>query len=209
METKIYIKDLNELHNPDMFSELYNRLPRFRKEKIDRIIPENDKVRSLGAGMLLHELCDELGIVGADEHIVIGENGKPSFRDYPDIHFNLSHSGERAMLVASSLECGCDVEMIKPISLNVSKRSFTKKEHEYVIAADSDEEQRMRFFRLWTFKESVMKATGMGFKLFPDTFYIDLSKEKPTINVGNFPGLFSLYEEIRNDGYAYSYCTIY
>ena len=205
METKVYILDLKEFENKERFDELYALMPEYRREKIDRIKSEADKIRSLGAGVLLHNLCKEFGMEGADNNILIGENGKPSFREYRDIHFSLSHSGERAMLVASDRECGCDVEKIKPINMNIAKRSFDSTEYEYIMEAISEEEKAERFFRLWTMKESVMKVTGQGFKLFPNTFSIDLSKEKPILSSGNGLDKIELFDMIKNDGYVYAY----
>ena len=44
-----------------------------------------------------------------------GEFGKPYLRDFPELHFNVSHSGEK-LLIAISFEqaVGIDIEKTKP-----------------------------------------------------------------------------------------------
>ena len=45
--------------------------------------------------------------------IGIGEHGKPYLQDYPEVHFNLSHAGNRVMCVVSPEPAGCDIEGVE------------------------------------------------------------------------------------------------
>ncbi len=82
--------------------------------------------------------------------------------------FNLSHSGNYAVLAVSPCEVGVDVEQVAPYSQAVAEKCFTAPEREWL----SRQSCGQAFFKLWTGKESVMKATGLGLRLPPESFNI-------------------------------------
>lgn len=92
-------------------------------------------------------------------------NGKPILKDYPDIHFNISHSGKYVVCAVANVPVGVDIEGNRPINAAVAKRFFSAEENEWVSAADNQSVQEQRFFRLWTLKEAYAKATGQGIAL--------------------------------------------
>jgi 4'-phosphopantetheinyl transferase len=79
------------------------------------------------------------------------------------LNFNLAHTpGLVVLAVARSLEIGVDVEHAgKRAPLNVARRHFSAAE---VAALDAlpPEARPLRFQRLWTLKESYLKAIGTG-----------------------------------------------
>ncbi|MDQ1443913.1 MAG: 4-phosphopantetheinyl transferase [Acidimicrobiaceae bacterium] len=90
----------------------------------------------------------------------VGGHGKPTRADGP--FFNLSHSGERALLaVCDQAAVGVDVEQVRPLARPdaVAERIMSPAELAgYRAAADP-----MRFLlEVWTSKEAVVKATGEG-----------------------------------------------
>lgn len=93
--------------------------------------------------------------------------GKPYLKDWPDVQFNLSHSGAYGVCAISNAPVGVDVEMIRPLRQDVAKRFFTKTEQGYLSARPAEE-----FFRLWTRKESFTKAIGKGLTLPMDRFSV-------------------------------------
>jgi 4'-phosphopantetheinyl transferase len=92
-----------------------------------------------------------------------GAHGKPLLADNA-LMFNLSHSGEWAMLgIAIDRPIGVDLEQIKPME-NVEKltaRFFTPGEHQRLLKTSKSDRTGM-FFRTWTCKEAYLKATGEG-----------------------------------------------
>ena len=85
------------------------------------------------------------------------EQGKPYFKEYPWLHFSISHSGEYWLCAISQQELGLDVERIRTVdAVKLSRRFFHPKEHDYLRAHPED------FFLLWTAKESYVKYTGRG-----------------------------------------------
>ena len=108
-----------------------------------------------------------------------GSNNKPRLVDPPlDLHFNLSHAGERALLALTlGHEIGVDIEEERPIEmLELARRYFAPAEADELLALPPSE-QRSAFFRCWTRKESFIKALGDGLAFPLDGFEVSLTKE--------------------------------
>lgn len=93
-----------------------------------------------------------------------GERGKPLLPAHAGVHFNLSHSGDRALIAMTRLApVGVDLELHKEIEVEaVGRRTFSAAEYEGLLALPQ-EERYAAFFRIWTRKEAVVKARGTGF----------------------------------------------
>ncbi len=92
-----------------------------------------------------------------------GSHGKPFLADRA-IEFNLSHSGDWALLaVAVDRAVGVDIERIKPVAEleKLTARFLLAAEHERIVALDAAD-RVLAFFRTWTCKEAYLKATGEG-----------------------------------------------
>ena len=105
------------------------------------------------------------------------ELGKPSLIDKQNtnnIQFNLSHSGNMAILaVCKQHALGVDIEYAerKIEWQGISKRFFTSNEQLELFKLD-DASQRDAFFQIWTRKEAHMKVTGQGLSLAPSHFEV-------------------------------------
>ncbi len=90
--------------------------------------------------------------------------GKPFLPD-TSLFFNLSHS-QNILLIALSRknELGVDVESIreKVDHLKIAKRFFTQKELRFILKQPEDL-QGQAFYEVWTSKEALLKAKGIGF----------------------------------------------
>ncbi|WFR63863.1 4'-phosphopantetheinyl transferase superfamily protein [Paenibacillus amylolyticus] len=64
-----------------------------------------------------------------------------------------------------------DVEKIAPIDMQIAERFFSPMESQF-LAAEPDNRQLETFYRLWTLKESYIKAVGMGLSIPLDSFAI-------------------------------------
>jgi 4'-phosphopantetheinyl transferase len=82
-----------------------------------------------------------------------------------DVRFNLSHSGDLALIaVTHHLEVGVDLEwetQRRGDLLEIAQRYFAPAEREALAHVPSTEHRRT-FFRAWTRKEAVLKASGHG-----------------------------------------------
>ena len=104
---KIYTIDTQAFSDEEYFRKCYASLSVRRRGKADQYRNPEDRKRSVAAGVLLDRGLREYGLCEAGVRIGQGENGKPYFMDYPDIHYNLSHSGSMALAVfAGGDVCG-------------------------------------------------------------------------------------------------------
>lgn len=101
----------------------------------------------------------------AGEHLVFQYNrfGKPALADHP-WHFNLSHSGDRALIAISRHPVGVDLEALGKAGIDIDELSeWVCHPHERIaLECLPSAERRMRFYRLWTQKEAYCKALGVG-----------------------------------------------
>ena len=133
-----------------------------RAARAGRFRFEKDRLLCLGAGWLMMK---GLGIRRESE-LRFGENGKPFASGYPA--FNLSHSGAWCILATGEGQAiGVDIEEINEKHTDVAHHVYTAPELHWM-----EEDPLNRFFQLWTWKESVMKATGSGLKLEPRSFEV-------------------------------------
>jgi len=103
-----------------------------------------------------------------------GPNGKPALsgRWHGAFEFNLSHSGEHALLaVTRGRRVGVDLEFIRalPDADDMALRCFSARENALIQAAPPT--QRLRaFFECWTRKEAIIKGLGAGLSVPLDEF---------------------------------------
>jgi len=111
------------------------------------------------------------------------EFGKPRLAGN-QVHFNLSHCEERAVLAISNAEVGIDLERERPIEhVDLAKRYFHPKEVAAITASRDEADQRRSFFLVWTLKEAVVKALGTGLSTPLDSFEIAIGASPPRLAV--------------------------
>lgn len=205
MRTGIYIADTAALEDPALFERLYALMPPYRRKKIDAMRLPRDKRLSLGAGAAL---CKALGDLGQEQMppVACGENGKPYFPDLPALQFNLSHSKTKVMCVISDTAVGCDVEQISAADVRLAKRFFSAKEYEIIADQGSEEAQKQMFCRIWTLKESFMKATGKGFSLPLDQFTVYPDGDTVHLEQSVDSAQYDFYELPPADGCCFACC---
>lgn len=203
---EIRILHTDELISEENFKHVLSLMPDQRKFKVSAYHFPKDQRLSLGAGLLLHRWLLEKGISYQDAKMQSYANGKPSFVQYPHLHFNLSHSGEYVVLATGEYPIGVDIEEIKTDYLDIAERFFTSEEIQQIHACDSISEKEDLFFRLWTMKESYMKVTGLGFELPLHSFSIQIDPQKSTFLYPEGANEFSLYELDAPKGYKLSVC---
>ncbi|MCI5700737.1 MAG: 4'-phosphopantetheinyl transferase superfamily protein [Lachnospiraceae bacterium] len=202
---KIYISQTKELTNDELFRRLYYIVSEERRKKIDKLVFRKDKILSLAAGILLKKSLSDIGI--NEFCLEYGKYGKPYIKN-KNIFFNLSHSEDMVMCAVSDMEIGCDVEKISDIDMEIAKRFFCVNEYEMIKKEQSDEKKKDMFFRLWTLKESFLKATGYGMSLSTNSFCISIENKKISVahNVNDKKYYFTEYDY--NDGYKYAVCGL-
>ncbi|MDF1657142.1 MAG: 4'-phosphopantetheinyl transferase superfamily protein [Verrucomicrobiales bacterium] len=133
-----------------------------------------------GRGMVRKCLSGHLGSDPGALKFVLGDKGKPHLAG-DELHFNLSHSEEKAALAISRLPAiGIDIEQFdRKVDIpGLSRRCFRDSEISRLEGLQGEALQRA-FFWTWTAKEARMKATGEGFGLEPGKIEISFEGEWP------------------------------
>lgn len=123
--------------------------------------------------------------------------GKPSLSGGAKdsrLRFNLSHSGDYALLAATKIgEIGVDIELIQPSFVDKESASqfLTPKEIRHLFEQPKSEQVKL-YFDYWTQKEAYLKMRGDGLQLQPDKF--DLNSllegcEKPNCFFQKLPAI--------------------
>ena len=114
--------------------------------------------------MLRTILGSYLGTEPCEIEFVSNDYGKPALSEkHKKIHFNLSHSSGLSVLAFSTkTEIGVDVEKIDPgfdFDL-IAKAHFSEEEKKFLHTNHG--ESCKRFYTVWTRKEALLKAIGIG-----------------------------------------------
>lgn len=91
-------------------------------------------------------------------------NSKPkAFSEGFEIYFNVSHSAKLFGLCLAKTAVGLDIEILRPVlqATKLAKRFFSEPESEH-IQKTSANTRSLEFLKLWTRKEAVIKAAGVG-----------------------------------------------
>ncbi len=115
---------------------------------------------------------------------VTGSHGKPALAERSDLHFNLSHcDGLVACAIRRSAPVGVDLERLhRDVPLEIAERYFAPEEQNW-LHAQPESVRPAAFLRLWTLKEAVIKASGMGLSLELDRFAVGI--EPPRLCVAD------------------------
>ncbi|MEO5585759.1 MAG: 4'-phosphopantetheinyl transferase superfamily protein [Flavobacteriales bacterium] len=114
----------------------------------------------LGHGLLRETLGHYLGRSAKDLILRRGEFGKPFLEGHP-VHFNLSDTKDAVLVALSEHPIGADIETMnrRTDHERVANHYFTPTEVANIAAAADG---KRRFLELWTRKEAVLKACGVG-----------------------------------------------
>ena len=208
----VYVANIQSFSDKSFFEKAYASVSEYRRRKVDKMKAEEDKMRSLGAGLLLQKALYDFGIDEKTAVFETNQNGKPYILQGAQdaglkaIHFNLSHSGDYAMCVIGDNPAGCDVERVRKIDLKIADRFFAPSEIELIKTQPTSEAQINTFFRLWTLKESYIKAEGQGLSMGLNTFSVQPDSNK--ILRDNVEVACSLYEFDVDKSYKFSACIL-
>lgn len=154
---------------PDKFDYSFyaNRFSLLNWHKINSYLQYDDRLRAFTSELLKkYWLPSILGVSPTDLELAYTINFKP-YISSPEsiskrISFNISHSGDYVIIGVSfskDISIGIDIELIK--------QSFPIQEAKSIVFSNSEQNligsSINNFFKLWTKKESLIKAIGYGF----------------------------------------------
>ena len=156
-------------------------------------------------------LCQELGC--RNEHLAFrtSQHGKPYAivrRRRAPISFNVSHSGAHGLIaLAPGRQVGIDVEERLPHrNLDELIDAVFGPNEKHELSAANDRGRLHLFFRLWTMKEALSKAHGMG--LSSDVSRFEIPQEvragatSGSVRLAGKPGIGWRLEDISTDRFA-------
>lgn len=121
-------------------------------------VEQNRIMHKEGIALLEEKLQKVFNLELINENYCYTQNGKPYLRD-SNINFNISHCNDVVVVVISNKNIGVDIEDIKSFNKFVAKKILTDNEKIGLLTSNNKNEY---FFKLWTLKESFLKAIGTG-----------------------------------------------
>lgn len=134
--------------------------------------------------------------------ILRDEMGKPYLKGNP-LYFNVSHSGEYLALVIAKEPVGIDIQETRPIREGMY-RKVVQAEERCLIGEDRERD----FLRLWSLKESFVKAEGRGLRIPMKKYYFIYENGRYFVIYGGQRASWTFnIEETLADGYYISVCS--
>lgn len=165
------------------YTDLRNYLSHDELLRADRF--HHDKIRETYIAchaMLRLVLAQSLDVKPLDIEYQSGINGKPGLIANP-LYFNITHTRDAfALAIYKDNIVGIDLERINQnIAIHsIIESYFSKDEREYILESSAGMETKDRFFLLWTRKEALLKALGVG--IIDKLSQIEVSGRKNFIN---------------------------
>ncbi|MFT7596279.1 MAG: 4'-phosphopantetheinyl transferase [Paracoccaceae bacterium] len=166
------------LDQPDRVTGFSRLLSGDETARAVRFVRPQDKLRYItGRGRMREIIGQYMGLHPDAVSFSYGAQDKPELPGGPA--FNLSHAnGWAALIVAPAaadrdIQLGVDIEAERPVEDGVAARFFSPSEYASLSALPATD-WKGGFFRCWTRKEAVIKATGGGLSTPLDSFDVSL-----------------------------------
>lgn len=147
MEIRLWAAELTRALTEEEEASLMELLPEARRERALRIRNRQRRREPLCAYLLLrYALYQALGWRDLPE-LATTSVGKPYFPQFPEVHFNLSHTRGAVLLGLHDQPIGVDIERIRPVAERTVRR----------LAGAATERG---FFESWVRREARAKRIG-------------------------------------------------
>lgn len=149
------------------------------------IMPEVRRRFVMGRARLRAILGQSIGVAPGELVFIYGEHGKPMLPGDP-VYFNLTHSGDHALLALAPRPVGIDLERVQS-SPNLAQMVGMTFHADEAAAWNAlpDEQKLLAFTRTWARKEAVVKAMGAGLGA-SQTFCIPVTDAERTIQLADW-----------------------
>ena len=152
----IYLND--HIEKLDM-EEALQAVSHQRRRLALRYRQEHDRRLSLAVYLLLMEALEKEYDIHTPQEFVFGPHGKPTLKDHPDIHFNISHCKDAVACAIDDSPVGIDIESVGRYKDELARYTMNDEEIATIAAAEDPE---VVFIELWTKKEAATKLVGTG-----------------------------------------------
>jgi 4'-phosphopantetheinyl transferase len=176
-EIHLWLVDYDEIADERLHAAYRDLLDAAERNQEPRFYFERDRRRYLVTRALVRSVLSRYLAIDPRECLFsTNAYGRPDVANsQPDegcLSFNISHTHSLIVLgVTRGRALGVDVENVsaRQVSIDIADRYFAPPEVAALRARPAHEQQD-RFFEYWTFKESYIKARGMGLSLPLDKF---------------------------------------
>lgn len=124
----IFLADVRSLKDSSLFSFYLSKVSSERRRDIDTKQVEEDRLLSLGGGVLLDCLLEAWNV---EDQVLHTAEGKPFACHHPEIHLSLTHAYPYAAAMISLFPCGLDIEQRDRDLEAVVRRYYTLPEKEF------------------------------------------------------------------------------
>lgn len=185
---------------------LVKYLPMERQVKYNRYKMENDKKRCVISALLLKYILFREYCIHNVGDWVFTEYGKPGLKNYPDIHFNISHSGELVAVSVGAWNHGIDIEHnkdVKDILEMILSRKEKKRNQKLKLSELND-----YLISTWNLKEAYVKMIGKGLcKSFTEIEIEKMGKNISLYDCGKQISDIYIEQYALDNQYWYSICA--
>ncbi len=155
---ELRVEQVNLAEAEERLPEMFGVLPVWRREKALSYHFLRDRYLCARSYLLMQEMVrEEFGLAELPA-FAFGEQGKPYFREYPGIHFSISHCPVAIACAVGDMPIGVDVEGYS-FDEKVAEMALSPAELNQVRVSGHPERL---FAKYWTMKESLLKLRGCG-----------------------------------------------
>ncbi|MCB5034016.1 4'-phosphopantetheinyl transferase superfamily protein [Streptococcus mutans] len=155
-----------------MFFSLLELIEEEDRKQILRYQFWQDRQRSLLGHLLSrYAIVQEYALTNKEIQIRRHAYGKPYIKDYSQIHYNISHSGEWVVVAIGKSPIGIDVENRREDWDLIGERVFSESEKYW------SQNSYKRKAILWTIKEAYVKYLGTGLSKSLNSFSIYIKRK--------------------------------
>lgn len=198
---KMIIEKIPEYIEKDKREYYLSLLEKSKRDRVEKMIEKKQNETLYANYLAKKELSSVLGLKTEEIVFTYNQQGKPLLQNSDSLFFNISHSGEYIVLVTDSRPVGVDIEEVKKIDDRMIDHVLSESEKKFVKSSD---DKSRNFIKLWTLKESFLKAKGIGITDTLKNYSFDISGEKIISFCGKADIIMS--EEI--EGYIISVCSL-
>ena len=159
-EVLILCLDFSEV-DKSLESKYFQTLPSALQAHISEYKIEKDRSQRIWSKFLLQKAFETLNPeIDFSWDLYKKQNGAKAFFKNVQFNFSSSHSEDLVVVCASkTLKCGVDIELIRAREISDLKDFLHPKEKEYL---ESSNHNLNIFYEIWTRKEALLKAVGLG-----------------------------------------------
>jgi len=164
---------------PELFEEgdegcLRSRVSREERQRVDRFVRLEDRMARLSAALLLQQILeDEYGVARGTCGLARSVMGKPVLPGHLGLHVSISHCSGMVLVGVADGPLGVDVERVEGRPLADVLVYLSGSERRIIDTCGDERAKSWAFVRIWTRRESYLKALGIGLSQGLDFFETD------------------------------------